>query len=203
MYLVEEGGHAVVIDPFQDVQPAGGRIIDKILLTHEHYDHISGVTLWKEKTGSEVLCSAACAENIRNPRKSLARFFGEFCQLQTWIKLEEIPEYDPAYSCTADEAFQGEMKWEWRGHHWDLFEMPGHSLGSIGILLDEKYFFSGDSLFENYDIETHLPGGSEKKWIESGAPRLAGLPEEVWVFPGHFGRFQYRKKGEKSGFPIQ
>ena len=33
--------------------------LDRILLTHEHYDHISGVTLLREKTGGRVLCSRA------------------------------------------------------------------------------------------------------------------------------------------------
>ena len=71
MYVVVEGHRAIVIDPFDDVSPATGLTIDYILLTHEHYDHISGVNTWKKATGALVLCSKACAENIQNQRRAL------------------------------------------------------------------------------------------------------------------------------------
>jgi glyoxylase-like metal-dependent hydrolase (beta-lactamase superfamily II) len=163
MYVIVEENHAIVIDPFDDIGPATGLVIDCILLTHEHYDHISGVNLWKEKTGAPVLCSKICAENIQDPKKNLANHFKEFCELQTWMMLEEIPSSDPEYSCTADQMFEDEMDLNWQGHTFILFEIPGHSLGSIGILLDGTEFFSGDSLMEKSEIELRLPGGSRKK----------------------------------------
>ena len=189
MYVVREGDHAIVIDPFRDVSPARGLTVDRILLTHEHYDHISGVNLWKEATGAPVLCSAACAENVRDPRKNLAALFREFCELQTWIPLREVPPFDPAYACSADDAFTDELSFEWRGHRWRLFEAPGHSQGSVGILLDGQALFSGDSLLEREKTVWRLPGGSKKQWLERGEPRLNALPAGIRVYPGHFDSF--------------
>lgn len=191
MYLLREGDHAIVIDPFEDTSPADGLQVDYILLTHEHYDHISGVNAWKAATGAPVLCSAACAENIRSPRKNLAGLFPVFCELQTWIALTELPATDPTYACAADETFDDERTLSWRGHEIRLFALPGHSMGSIGILFDNEHFFSGDSLMERDEIELRLPGGSRKKWLEIGAPRLARLPDGVKVWPGHFEEFIY------------
>lgn len=196
MYLLEENGHVIVIDPFRDTQMLGGLLADKILLTHEHYDHISGVNLWKEATGAPVLCSGACAENIRNPRKNLARIFEAFCELQTWIVLEEIPQGDPEYTCAADETFADEFTFIWRGHTLRLFEMPGHSMGSIGILLDSSFFFSGDSLMKGREIELRFPGGSRAQWETVGLPRLQRLPPGIRVYPGHFEDFTYPGGGE-------
>lgn len=193
MYVAVEGNHAIVIDPCRDTSAAEGLIVDKIILTHEHYDHISGVNLWKERTGAKILCSRACAENISSPRRNLSNHFQEFCELQTWVKLEELPQSDPAYSCAADESFEDEMRFEWRGHAWHLFEMPGHSLGSVGILLDGAHFFSGDSLLENCEIELRMVGGSRKKWKEIGEPRLKMIPSGISVYPGHFRTFKYLK----------
>jgi hydroxyacylglutathione hydrolase len=186
MYVVVEGHRAIVIDPFDDVSPATGLTIDYILLTHEHYDHISGVNTWKKATGALVLCSKACAENIQNPKKSLANHFKEFCELQTWVVLDEIPASDPEYTCLADQTFEDEMNLEWQGHFFRLFEIPGHSQGSIGILLDGKEFFSGDSLMENSEIELRMPGGSRKKWREIGSKRVDAIPEGTRIWPGHF-----------------
>lgn len=195
MYIVAEGMRAVVIDPFRDISPAEGLVIDKILLTHEHYDHISGVNLWKETTKAPVLCSKACAANIQSSRKNLSNHFKEFCVLQTWMKLEEIPKSNLEYSCEAEEHFEDELLYAWQGHKWYLFEMPGHSLGSIGILLDDTYFFSGDSLMENSEIELRMPGGSRKKWKEIGEPRLRQIPSGIRVYPGHFPEFIFQRKG--------
>ena len=195
MYVIREGNHAVVIDPFASTDMAEGIIIDRILLTHEHYDHISGVNLWKEKTGAPVFCSEPCALNIQDPKKNLARIFEVFCSLQTWISLEKIPESDPKYSCTADETFSDTCEWIWNGHQFRMFEMPGHSDGSTGIILDEKYFFSGDSLMEDKPVELRFPGGSRKKWEQTGLPRLSSIPEGIIVYPGHFREFVYKKEG--------
>ena len=189
MYVIIEGDHALVIDPFEDTTPSKGLIIDYIILTHEHYDHISGVNLWKNTTGARVLCSKTCAENIQNPRKNLSNHFKEFCELQTWIVLDEIPASDPQYACSADETFEDSMMTEWQGHILDMFEIPGHSLGSIGILIDDEDFFSGDSLMENSEIELRMPGGSRKKWKEVGSKRIEAIREGTRIWPGHFKEF--------------
>lgn len=195
MYVIVEGNHAIVIDPCENTEPSQGLQVDYILLTHEHYDHISGVNHWKALTGAKVLCSKPCAENLENPRKNLASHFAQFCELQTWIQLEGIPEADPEYTCRAEEVFEDKKALLWQGHALSLFEIPGHSQGSIGILLDGKDFFSGDSLMENCEIELRMPGGSRKKWKEIGSKRIEAIPEGTRVWPGHFDSFFLRWPG--------
>lgn len=193
MYLITEQNHAIVIDPCRNTDMLKDLRIDKIILTHEHYDHISGVNDWKQLTNAKVLCSKTCGENIRSSRKNMARLFEVFCEIQTWMKLDRIPEGDETYTCEADETFEDEMEFNWQGHTFHLFEMPGHSSGSIGILLDNRHFFPGDSLIEGRDIELRFPGGSKELWEKLGAPRLARIPAGVHVYPGHFNEFIYRK----------
>ena len=194
MYLITESGHAVVIDPSQYLKKAKNLIVDKIILTHEHYDHISGVNDWKRLTNASVLCSKTCGENIQSSRKNMARLFEVFCELQTWIIVDKVPKADENYTCQADETFEGELDFAWQGHNFHLFELPGHSLGSIGILLDGQCFFSGDSLIEGKEIELRFPGGSRAKWETIGAPRLSLLPDRIKVYPGHFKEFIYVKE---------
>ena len=191
MYVVIEGDHAIVIDPFENTAPSEGLTIDYIFLTHEHYDHISGVNAWKKAKDVPVLCSRFCATNIQNPRCNLAYFFADFCELQTWIRLDSIPMHDKNYSCKTDMFFDDDLTLEWRGHHWHLFEIPGHSMGSIGIVLDHSAFFSGDSLLENSEINLRFPGGSKKRWQEISMPRLQSIPKGIHIYPGHFKDFIY------------
>lgn len=189
MYVITENGHAVVIDPARDTSPGRGLAVDLLLLTHEHYDHISGVNAWKQAFGAPLLCSAACAARLPDPSKNLARHFDTLCEIQTWQKIDVLPEIDTVYSCMADRTFEDELEFKWQGHRFRLLALPGHSPGGCGIFLDDSDFFSGDSMLENQDIELRFPGGSAKDWHELGEPRIRALKPGTRIWPGHFDRF--------------
>ena len=193
MYILKEGDSVIVIDPCCNTAPAEGLHVDRILLTHEHYDHISGVNEWKKLTGAPVLCSEKCAERMSDPKKNLSRIFPVFCELQTWIKLETLPDADQSYSAKADETFSDKHSFFWKGHEVRLFELPGHSPGGTGIIVDDKSFFSGDSLMEDTAVELRLPGGSKKDWETVSLPKLSELPDGMTVYPGHFEPFVYNR----------
>lgn len=195
MYLLEEGGHALVIDPCRNIEPGEGLQIDKVLLTHEHYDHISGVNVWKKAYHARVLCSEACAKNIANPKKNMVRYFDAFCEMQNWVKLDEMPDVDLQYICTAEETFADETTFKWQGHTIRMFELPGHSQGSTGILVDNCEFFSGDSFMKHGPVELRFPGGSAKEWKKISVPRIAMLPDGLRIYPGHFEEFIFRRGG--------
>lgn len=60
---------------------------------------------------------------------------------------------------------------------------PGHSLGSVCLLVDDQ-LFSGDTLFADTYGRTDLPGGSEKA-MQKSLRKLAALPIATPVYPGH------------------
>lgn len=189
MYVVEENGHAIVIDPCINTDPADGLKVDYLISTHEHYDHISGVNEWKYVTGAPLLCSKACAANIKNPRKNMSRYFDVFCSIQTWTPIENMKRKSFEYSCEADLVFEDHMTFCWQGHNITVLEIPGHSMGSIGIDIDHTDFFSGDSLLENCEIELRFPGGSIQKWERIGKKRIEAIPDGMKIWPGHFESF--------------
>lgn len=189
MYIIEENGHAIVIDPARNILPGKGLDIDYLIVTHEHYDHISGVNDWKMLFHTPLLCSEACAERLGDPRKNRARHFDAFCEMQTWMKLEKLPEIDTEYACRADKTFKDEMTFFWQNHKIRLLEIPGHSPGGIGIYLDEEYFFSGDNLIKDCEVELRFPGGSIKQWLEIGEPCVKAVPKGTRILPGHFESF--------------
>jgi glyoxylase-like metal-dependent hydrolase (beta-lactamase superfamily II) len=67
-----------------------------------------------------------------------------------------------------------------------VLETPGHTPGSLCFYSEkEGVLFSGDTLFFDGVGKTDLPGGSEKKLRESIEKKIAVLPPETRVFPGH------------------
>lgn len=192
MYIILENEKALVIDPCiseEALTLLNENDIEEILilLTHEHYDHISGVNWLRENCSSvEVLCSDKCAAALPKPSKNLSIYW----EILFMGKDEETREYVrnmniQPYSCEADRKFEGEYEMSWEGHSLFLKETPGHSEGSICVLLDERALFSGDSLVNGHPTITRLPGGSKKEYAEITLPYLQSLNPELLVYPGH------------------
>lgn len=200
MYVLVEDNYAIIIDPWirscldQRLKP------DKLIITHEHYDHISGVNYFKNKYGLGLLCDKECAERICDAKSNSARYFEAFSQLQTYNTQARNIAIDTNYTCTAEYIFDYEMQFSWHGNEFYLFSLPGHSPGSIGILVNEKYLFSGDSVFMDKDIELRFPGGSDKLWIEESIPKILSLSDDIIVYPGHGEKFTLKERREHGGF---
>ena len=81
-YLVGHpaSGNAVVVDPGDEADEilrqlaARGWTLDKILLTHGHFDHVGAVAALKERTGASVHIHPADADQMRAAGRQGAMF---------------------------------------------------------------------------------------------------------------------------------
>ncbi len=200
MYVLTDDRRSLVIDPFERyVVPENFRP-DMMIVTHEHYDHISGVKRMKREFGIPLLCSNACAQRLSDPKKNSARYFYSFCQLETYGEQDMSVPIDVKYSCNADLTFEDEIRFNWHGNSFWLFSLPGHSPGSIGILVNGKLFFSGDSLLPDSETELRFPGGSKKEWKDISVKRISRIPDDVWVYPGHKEKFLMKERRKNGCF---
>ncbi|MDE6433374.1 MAG: MBL fold metallo-hydrolase [Lachnospiraceae bacterium] len=191
MYLIVKNKSALIIDPHicQDaVEFLEQKTVEEIwiILTHEHFDHISGVNFFREHWSCTVLCGNHAKEYLTDPLKNLSAYFKSLLidkDAETVRIAEEV--FDENYSCYADIGFDGRYGFEWQGLDIQLIETPGHSKGSICILVEEQYVFTGDSLVADNAVITRLPGGSKKEYRLITKPFLEGLSKDTIVFPGH------------------
>lgn len=66
-----------------------------------------------------------------------------------------------------------------------LLHTPGHTPGSVCLLLGEEHLFTGDTLFPGGPGRTTSPEAFQQV-MESIEGRLFGpLADETWVYPGH------------------
>lgn len=195
MYLISETDHGIILDPHSDramlIQiGAAAKQIDYIILTHEHYDHISGTNALRKRFGCPVLCSDACAARIKDPVANLSHYFNAYAQMQTGEPITDEILLTEDYVTYADATFAGQMTLDWQGHRLELTETPGHSPGSICILLDGTFLFSGDTLLPSGKAMTRFPGGSSRRYREKAIPYLRSLPPDTTVYPGHYEAFR-------------
>ncbi len=193
MYMIIDKNQALVIDPCiseeaESILLSNNTQFCTILLTHEHYDHISGVNRLRELCPCEVICSEACAKNICNCLKNGAKTFGALFLGHSKEEQKDIDKlWDPYYICSSDKiykdkyiftVFDGALKIE-------MQEAPGHSQGSQIIKMNDNFIFTGDSLIPKIETITRLPGGSRKIYEEKTLPIIKALDDNSVIFPGH------------------
>ena len=196
-YWLIENGHVILIDPiaplvFED-RGEGCCVLDFAILTHEHFDHIYSVNELKTEYDFPFLCGANAKDGLTDPAVNMSRY-AEFLKKFIPFEIGEINQCD--YSCRADRFLKDEELIEWQGHKLFMKETPGHSKGSICILVDDKYLFSGDTIFREYPTATRMPGGSTRAYKTITEPWLESLPQDIVVYPGHtdsFGLFERYK----------
>lgn len=203
MFMILSEKKALIIDPCVNEEAEELLLkaeVDNItvILTHEHYDHISGVNRLRElmKKGNgkcTVIANAYSCEAVKIPEKNLSEFFFAIVikRSEEEKKLaEELFQND--YACTADISFEGTYSYNWENIKLILVETPGHSPGSICIeMYDEREpekllaLATGDSLVEGNKVITRLPGGDKKAYKEKIFKYLESFPGDTTVLPGH------------------
>ena len=200
-YLVTEGNRGIVIDPAgqDDLMKRVVEqklVIDYIFLTHEHCDHIVGVNDIRNQSGATVICTKLCGESIADSRSNYSRYFEAFAALQQRYRSAEDLHVEP-FTVTADRTFEGTMEISWEGHTVELVPTPGHSPGSMCILIDSIFLFSGDTLFRDDDIMLGFIGGCEEQYLHTTVPWLKSLNPKTLVYPGHLESFYLGERIKK------
>ena len=191
MYAEIERGAAVVVDPGDDGGKAVGdaRVV-AILLTHEHSDHLSGANAYRERYACPIVCTRLCAERAASPRQNLSEYFDAFLQMEGFAQYRSGSAKMQPFGLALAGGFEREAAGDWLGHAWRLFATPGHSAGSMCILLDQRALFTGDTLLKGRETATGLPGGSARELAAVTVPRLTALDRTLRVYPGHFAPFR-------------
>jgi len=170
----EQTKKAAVIDPaFQSTETLliqakkHDLTIEKILLTHSHWDHFADAFALKEKTRAPLFVHSLDEKNLREPG------------------VDGVPLFIPIHPVIPNHLIQegeiisvGNLKVQ-------VIHTPGHSPGGVCFYLaKENLLLSGDTLFKrsigNLSLST---GNAEQMW--QSLKKLAKLPKNTRVIPGH------------------
>ena len=177
-YIVEdeESKETMVIDPGGEpekiidmLNTLGINELKYIYLTHCHGDHFGGILELKKQKGGKVLIHRDDAEGLYNQAISLTYYIG-----MDDINLEADSRVDEG-----DKIHLGNLEFE-------VIHTPGHTKGGTCLYCKEQaLLFSGDTLFKGTWGRTDLPTSSFPDIIASITNKLATLPDETIVYPGH------------------
>jgi len=173
-YLVgdQATGEAVVIDPAYnvddiiDVAAQDGMQITGALATHYHADHIGGDIFGNHLDGvNELLEKVDVPIHIQAPE-------APFVHKTTGLTDDQLVLHKGGDTLTVG------------GIDIELIHTPGHTPGSQCFLVN-GHLLAGDTLFLEGCGRTDLPGGDPAELYETLTKRLANVPDDAVLFPGH------------------
>lgn len=175
----DSDGPALVIDPGGDaasiLRAVGDRSVSAVVLTHAHFDHVGAAGELVGATGAPLLAHTLDAKRLTSSAAggTGGALFG-FCDV--------APEADRELE-QGDTVTSGRLVMA-------VLHTPGHTQGGICLFAEDPtggvpHLFSGDTLFAGSVGRSDFPGGDARALSRSIAERLAPLPAETVVHPGH------------------
>ncbi len=175
VYLIGDRttGEALVVDPAYDVAglldiaAADDMRVTGALVTHYHPDHVGGDMMGYSIAGVEDLLAAAPVPIHVQADEA------------PWVRrVTRVGDGDLVQHASGDVVQVG-------GVGVELIHTPGHTPGSQCFFVDGRYLVSGDTLFLEGCGRTDLPGGDAALLYESLTQKLARVPDDAVLFPGH------------------
>jgi len=174
MYLIgdTESRECVVVDPAWDIEGLldtanqDDMKITGALVTHYHPDHVGGEIFGLQIQGLAQLLSVSDTKVYVNKNEA------DGLKQVTGVSDSDLVKVDGG-----DTVSIGDI--EIRFVH-----TPGHTPGSQCFMVDNR-LIAGDTLFIGGCGRVDLPGGNSAQLYESLTQKLAKLPDDTILFPGH------------------
>jgi glyoxylase-like metal-dependent hydrolase (beta-lactamase superfamily II) len=176
VYLIgdRERGEAVIVDPaygvaeLVEIAGADGLRVVGALATHYHPDHVGGSMMgWEIEGFAELLALDGVDAPLHVQRAEAAGV----------KKVTGASDSDLVLHDGGDTITVGEIPVT-------LLHTPGHTPGSQCFLVDGR-LVAGDTLFLEGCGRTDLPGGDADEMYISLTQRLATVPDDTTLYPGH------------------
>lgn len=165
---------AAIIDPAPDSSDLICQFLEKnqfhcqaLLLTHSHWDHIADVVKLKNLLQIPIYIHSLDVPNLENPGADM------------------LPCFIPITGTKADFLVDHLLSISIGSLNFKVIHTPGHSPGSVCFYESQQHtLFSGDTLFKRSIGNISFPT-SQPHLMWDSLKKLAVLPANTQVFPGH------------------
>ena len=177
-FLIIKDEHVIVVDPgSKDCSElityikSKKFIVDYIILTHDHFDHVWGADKLRGEFDAPIVCSGICKNKLSIPQNYFNLLYYED---NTYFKIDNI-----------EFIILDNSSIEWMNEKILFITTPGHSKGSICFSIG-RFLFTGDTILKGFKpliLKRH-----EGSWIEfrnSIKKIFSCYSNDTKVFPGH------------------
>ena len=178
LYIDDQTKHGFVIDPGTDGKHKAnyikekGYVIEKILLTHGHGDHIYGAGALRAALKAPIVMHKEGKQYVNDPSWNLSLMLcGEAIQFDA----DEYLEHGDEIALKANPAFKVRM-----------IHAPGHTADGVAYYSEkDSIAFVGDIIFAGSVGRSDFPGGNALRLLSSIRAQIFTLPGETILLAGH------------------
>lgn len=176
LIICEHSNKAAVVDPGGDINRILSAIknhqvvVDKVILTHGHLDHVGG---------TEDLINALNVPVI-GPEKEDAFWLNQLEMQSEMFNFPNTASFSPTQWLTEGDIVEvGQIQL-------NVLHIPGHTPGHVALYdADSQQVIVGDILFNGGIGRFDFPRGDQAQLLSGIKQKLLTLPEQTVVFPGH------------------
>lgn len=209
IYLIKNGKESLLVDAGP---PKKGKSILKrmrsygfnpedialIVITHCHYDHVGSLEYLKQKSGAKVLVHENEAENLRYGYLALPDGTNTITRFLVWMGrtfFSSVGKYNPV---EPDILISKRYELEIEGLDAFVIPTPGHTKGSVTLILENTVAFVGDAAFNIVGTGVYPPFANDpNKLMESWESLLQ--THVKYIYPGHGKMFKIEKLSKSYG----
>lgn len=193
VYILHNGSRSIIIDT--GTSGKSGKIIrcleendlhtndiELIILTHTHYDHAGSVAELKERLGAKVMVGDAEANSLEKGNTPLPRGMNFFSD--TIVKLGKIFNIGSFKPVKADYIVKEEFSLKEFGIDGNVIPTPGHTGGSLTIVINNQRALVGDAMFHVFKNSIIPFFANYPKDLYESWKKLASMDVQTF-YPGH------------------
>lgn len=195
VYLVISGGKAILVDPgarkhlhmvYASILEQGLELSDikLIILTHTHFDHAEGLKEIREKTGARVLVHRNEAPSLRRGYTDIPAGTILIGRILSFFGRKVVPSIGSYPPVTPDILVEDRYDITELGIPAYLIHTPGHTSGSVSLIVDNEYAIVGDSMFGIFKRSILPPFADDPATLMRSWQALAETGCRIF-YPGH------------------
>lgn len=172
-----------------------GFSLDYLILTHTHFDHCENARRLKEEYGCEIIVHKAEADYLQrgaSPLPKATMWISRLVLRLQRIFLPEIGQYDPVEPDILIEQDQTPSFCK----SLRILHTPGHSVGSICVIVDQEIALVGDTLFRVVKRFIYPPFADQPVNLMQSWNKLLNTPCKLFL-PGHGHMIEQEKLTEQ------
>lgn len=176
-YIDETTNHGFLIDPgaeadkLLDIIAREGLVIEKILITHGHFDHIGAAEQISKVLGIPIYVHREGKKYVTNTLWNLSQVCRENITLKDVMYLEE----QDIIALEANSNFTLKVLY-----------VPGHTLDSVVYYSENgNVAFVGDTIFAGSIGRSDFYGGNTVQLLTGIVQKIFSLPDHTILYSGH------------------
>jgi glyoxylase-like metal-dependent hydrolase (beta-lactamase superfamily II) len=138
--------------------------IDYLVLTHSHYDHADNASKIKKEYNASVVIHRSESENLTSGKAGMPRGTNPLSKFIT-DNMEKVFASKRFATCSYDILVDDFYNMEDWGFSAFIINTPGHTPGSVSIIVDDEIAIVGDTMFGVFRYSVFPPFAADERQL--------------------------------------